>query len=285
MKVMFTVLLSSLFCFNGYSRDFTPRDFTPEIHQENMTAEDGSIQECKVFRTIPGVRYQVEFSRDNVNWTPGDEVYGLGHEYVVAIREIKAAPSPVSGSSSYNVSVVLQSVSDVAGGTMVSWGSLDGGGPRMVRIAGTLVEGWADFPLYADRYEAYDFFIHHPAAKVPQFKWEEPLGPLDRAMFAVLEKNLDEMNRKIINSQARVRLAPRSGPADPSERKFMRLKIDESIDTDMDGSPDWAEFDIAARDQAKAATAPLKSPSLESSASAGLGVESKDPQPVPSIPK
>ncbi|MEY3897597.1 MAG: hypothetical protein RLZZ214_3118 [Verrucomicrobiota bacterium] len=290
MKAMFTVLLSSLFSFNAYSRDFTPRNFTPEIHQEYMTAEDGSIQECKVFRTIPGVRYQVEFSRDGVNWTLGDEVSGLGHEYVVAIREIKAAPSPPASLSSNkspnpcsNVSIVLQSVSDEAGGTMVSWGSLDEGGPRRARIGGTLVEGWANFPLYADRYGAYDFFIHHPTAKVPPLKGEElPLGPLDSAMIAVLEKNLAVMNEKIIHSQARIRLAPLTGPADPDERKFMRVKFDTKIDTDMDGSPDWAEFDLAARDQAEAATAPLKNPSPESSEPA---VKLKDAQPVPGIPK
>ncbi len=169
---------------------------------------------------------------------------------------------------------------------MVSWGSLDENGPRRAMIAGTLVEGWAHFSLYADRYEAYDFFIHHPAAQVPPLKGEDlPLGPLDSAMIAVLEKNLAGMNRKIIHSQARVRLAPRTGPADSDERKFMRVQFDRNIDTDMDGSPDWAEFEIAALDRAEAAIAPLKNSSAESSEPAEPAIELKDSQPVPGIPK
>jgi hypothetical protein len=39
----------------------------------------------------------------------------------------------------------------------------------------------------------------------------------------------------------------RPSPPDPDSKKFWRVHVDADIDTDQDGSPDWAEFEIAAR--------------------------------------
>ncbi len=73
------------------------------------------------------------------------------------------------------------------------------------------------------------------------------LGSLDTAMIADLELNLPAMNLEVANSAARTRNAPPPAPPNPDDRHFWRIHCDWSLDTDHDGSPDWAEFEIAAR--------------------------------------
>lgn len=64
------------------------RDLRPEVHFENT----------------PGVHYQVEVSNDLLDWTPTDEVYGLGHEYVVTMREFTPAALPEPGPAPIQIS-------------------------------------------------------------------------------------------------------------------------------------------------------------------------------------
>jgi hypothetical protein len=70
------------------------RDFRPETHFENITTASGSVLQCVVFPTTPGVMYSLEITHDLVNWTTQNEIYGLGHDYVVTMRETAAAPPP-----------------------------------------------------------------------------------------------------------------------------------------------------------------------------------------------
>ena len=78
------------------------RDFRPASHLENIPADNSSIQECYVFETAPGVAYTVEVSNNLSNWTPQDEIYGLGGEYAVAMREFTPPPPPPPGSPPAN---------------------------------------------------------------------------------------------------------------------------------------------------------------------------------------
>ncbi|MEO5915090.1 MAG: hypothetical protein ABIS50_12720 [Luteolibacter sp.] len=230
------------------------RDFRPESHFENIPLEDSSIQQCYVFHTTAGVEYRVESSNDLIHWTTQDEIYGLGNEYVVTMREYTPPPPPPPGTPpavrpapAKNTSVLFHRSSGASGGTVISWRSLDHGGPVVVRIAGEMVAGWDLMPLYSDRYDAYYFFIMYAGDVANPPAENPPLGPNDTAMLAVLEASLPSMNQKVSDSAARARNSPPPAPADPDSKRFWRVHVDAGIDSDLDGSPDWAEFEIAAR--------------------------------------
>ncbi len=237
---------------------FTPafaRDFRPDGHLENIPLTDSSIQQCYVFRTTAGVRYTVESSADLTNWTAQDDIYGMGNEYAVTLREFTPAPPPPPGtpptthpSPPSNASVRLQRASGGEGGTVVSWASLDHGGPVIVRIVGNMVPAWNQIPLFWDRYGSYNFFIWHPNDTATPPAENPILATKDSAMLAVLEASLPAMNQQVVDSVVRSRNAPPPAPPAPGSRKFLRLLVDATPDTDSDGSPDWAEFEIAARE-------------------------------------
>ena len=73
------------------------RDFRPEGWYESIPATDGSIQQSYVFRTLPGVIYRVEHSDDLATWTAGDEIYGLGHDYITPMFQTAPPPPPEPG--------------------------------------------------------------------------------------------------------------------------------------------------------------------------------------------
>jgi hypothetical protein len=141
------------------------RDFRPEARFENIPATNASVLQCYVFQTSAGVGYQVEVSNDMLHWTATDEIYGLGHEYVVTMREFTPAPPPEPGASpspspsapTKCVSIRMQPATGMAGGTVVAWPSLDNGSSVVVKIDGALDAGWSSIPLYANRFGDYDF--------------------------------------------------------------------------------------------------------------------------------
>ena len=55
------------------------------------------------------------------------------------------------------------------------------------------------------------------------------------------------MNQQVTDSVFRSRNSPLSSPEPPGSKRFWRVKVDPDVDTDQDGSPDWAEFEIVAR--------------------------------------
>ena len=230
------------------------RDFLPEGHMENIPLADSSIQQCYIFRTTAGVRYTVESSTDLTNWTPQDEIYGLGNEYVVTMREYTPPPPPPPGTPpvirpapAINASIRLQRASGPEGGIVVAWPSHDHGGPIVVRIAGEMDPGWNQIPLFSNRFGGYYFFIWHPwyVAALPLS--DSILGPKDTALLAALEASLPAMNQQVADSIVLSRNAPLPGPELPGSKRFWRVKVDPDVDTDSDGSPDWAEFEIFTR--------------------------------------
>ena len=134
----------------AYSRDFLPARWF-----EDIPASDESVQRSLVFQTIPGVVYQVETSQDLSNWTSGPEIYGLGHEHIVPLLEVIAPPPPEPLSGPVNlipfksVSLRVQPEVGATDGIVLSWPSLDHGGPMIYRIPGTLHQAWVDAFLFA----------------------------------------------------------------------------------------------------------------------------------------
>ena len=58
----------------------------PETWFQNLTATDGSTQQCIIFTTIPGVEYTFFHSNNLKDWTEAGETYGLGQEFAAAMR-------------------------------------------------------------------------------------------------------------------------------------------------------------------------------------------------------
>jgi hypothetical protein len=227
------------------------RDFRPESWSENITITGGAVLQCHVFQTVPGIEYRVEASNDLTSWTQTDELYGLGHQYVVAMRELIPAPPPdpeappveVPGPTE-NASIRMQPSAASAGGTIISWASLDHGGPMIHHIAGVMDPAWESIPLFVDRYGDFNFFITLPSIELDPPEFNSPLGPKDLAMIETLEDNLVAMNQQVAASSAAARNAPPPPPSNPNAAKFWRIQCDWSIDTDQDGTPDWMEFEI-----------------------------------------
>ncbi len=127
------------------------------------------MQQSYIFQTTPGVFYRVESSHDMSQWTAEDEIYGMGHEHVVAMREFTPPPPPPPGSGNPVVLPVITPArlvglrvrpsSGAAGGAVVSWRSLDDETPVSMLLAQTLAPGWYAMPFFSERYGNYYFNI------------------------------------------------------------------------------------------------------------------------------
>jgi hypothetical protein len=227
------------------------RDFRPESHSENITLPDASIQECSVFTSIAGVGYTIESSTDLTQWSTQDAFYGTGGQHVVTLRQFKAPPPappgtpPVAtGPQAINASLWIQR--STGGGTLLSWPSLDQDGPMVYKISAEMAAGWNTATGFVEHYGNYEFYLSHPffAAATPPAV-NPPLGPLDSAMLAVFEANFAAMNAQVTASSVPQRNVPATGSSTALPVKFLRIKVDPTLDTDADGSPDWAEFQIS----------------------------------------
>jgi hypothetical protein len=250
----FIQLLPVLSCLLLSVTPTLARDFRPATHMEYLPAGDSSVKECYVIQTTAGVGYTVQSSENLTTWTAEDSFYGLGGEYVVTMRESTPAPPLPLGSPpavrpppTTNVSLRMNRASGTAGGTVICWASLDDGGPRKVRIVGEMVAGWNVIPFYSERFGDFDFFIMHQLPIIAPPVENSFLGEKDTAMLASLEENLAMMNQQVTDSVARARNAPLPGPTAPGSKRFWRVFVNPEVDTDSDGSPDWSEFEIAAR--------------------------------------
>lgn len=229
------------------------RDLVPEYWLEDIPANDQSLQKCLVFRTVAGVGYRVESSADLDSWQTDYQLYGMGHEFVVPVHEIAPPPPPDPEEDpppalppALHVTLQLQPSSATEGGTVVTWKSLDHGGPVIYRIAEAMHADWQTVPLFAERHENHYFFVTHPSVPAAPPAANPQLGPLDEAMIEVLDAHLDDMNETVANSAEVARNTPPPAPPSSDSRRFYRIHADWSIDTDIDRSPDWAEFEVAA---------------------------------------
>ena len=251
MKTVLRLLPIGLFLLNSA----LSRELLPEHWIENIPAGDDSVQQCLVFRTKPGVIYRVETSNDLANWSPGDEIYGLGNEFVTTMREFTPPPvtsggggGPPAGFTPVTVATLRMRRSSSPGGGMIfSWRSLDDGAQVNAVLAQNGSAEWDRMPFYFQRFGSYDFiFLCDVRFPVVAPDVNPPFGPKDAAMFAQLETSFPAMDQEVVASVERSRHASPPVPPDPDGKKFWRVHCDWSADTDGDGSPDWMEFEMAA---------------------------------------
>lgn len=177
----------------------------------------------------------------------------MGHEFVVPMREFTPPPPPPPGetppptlpSPTAYATLMIRPASGVDGGTVVSWKSLDHGGPMLALLEEDLHEDWAQMHLYSRRHGSYYFFILHTGQLRPAPVDQPSLGLRDAALITELESSFPEMNQLVATSAALVRNSPPPAPVAPGPKKFWRIRADWTVDTDGDESPDWAEFEIA----------------------------------------
>lgn len=230
------------------------RDLAPDYWVENVMATDDSVQQSLVFRTVPGVAYRVETTENLTSWTAGDEIYGMGHEYVVPVREFTPPPPPPGGGGGplhtapvrRTVSLMLKRSNAPEGGTVASWPSLGGGGGVTVLLEENLGPGWDLTPLFWVSEGDYNFFIWHPFLPAAPPTSTPSLALADQGFLSELEARLPAMNAQVAINEIHARNAPPPGPPAPGSRKFWRVHADWSVDTDGDESPDWAEFEMMA---------------------------------------
>jgi len=224
---------------------------SPEWHFETEIHADGSRSQHFVFETVAGVDYLVETSGDLQSWEAAEEDrwYGLGHEIVVPMVQTLPPPDPPDPPDppadppppTVHASLVMRPAAS-GGGLVLSWRSLDDGGPAVHHFPLlTMAAAWDSVPLFAATHGGHDFFITHPTTMVEPPS-ENPLhAEADAAMLADFETHFPAMNQSVIDAEAQARLNPPPAPPSEGARKFWRIKADWGLDTDGDGSADWFE--------------------------------------------
>lgn len=232
----------------------TPENpLVPATWFQEITATDGSTQHSVVFTTVPGVEYTFFHSHDLVEWTEIGKTYGLGHEFAAAMFETAPAPPPpdpenppATPPAFTHASVTIQPSSGAAGGTVVSWASLDHGNAVNTLIPGNMAAAWQTVPLFAAAHGNHHFFIIHTTGDAAPPVENPQLDDMDAAMIADLEAGWAGFNTAVATSAETARDTPPPPPA-LDARGFWRIKADWSLDSDNDGSPDHLEFALAAQ--------------------------------------
>lgn len=196
----------------------------------------------------------MERSHDLVDWTPdetfgfGGEIYGMSHDCVVPMRQFTpptASPpgggTPPAGQPPLNVSIRFQRC--ISGGTVATWPALSGSGGVSVLIPGELDDGWDDLRLFWKQYGDYRIFVWHPLGVLPA-PAAGSLSLEDAAFRDALVEHFADINNEVDLNQVEVRNAPPPAPPSPDSKVFWRIRANWSIDTDGDGTPDWAEFEL-----------------------------------------
>ena len=220
----------------------------PDAWFQEITATDGSTQQCVIFTTVPGVEYTFYHSHGLESWTEIGRTYGLGHQFSAAMRETAPAPPPPDpqnppppGSVSLPASITIKPSSGTAGGTVVSWPSVDHGNAVQYLITGTMATAWSSVPLFAETYGTHQFFISHTPGNTAPPAANPVLETKDAAMIADLEAAWSAFNTSVTTAQQTAINTPPPPPA-PDAKGFWRIKADWSLDSDGDGSPDHLEF-------------------------------------------
>ncbi len=254
MKIRTPILSFQIVCSAIIIQGVAARDILPQYWIENIPAADGSIQQSLVFQTVAGVQYLVESSNNLTAWNVEEEIYGMGHQFVVAIRQFTPPPPPLPGNPPAVLpprpvaapTLIFQPASGTEGGTVVIWKSLDNAGPMTFLVEEDLHEDWSESPLFSKRYGNYYFFIWHRNQAVAPPVANPPLGTRDTAMIAQLATSFADMNEIVAESAAIIRNTPWTPLVQtPGAAKFFRIHADWGIDTDWDGSFDWMEFEVA----------------------------------------
>lgn len=226
----------------------------PATWFQDITATDGSTQQCVIFTTVPGVEYTFHHSDDLVSWTEIGKTYGLGHQFSAAMMETAPPPPPADpenppppGPVLELASIIIQRSSGTAGGSVVSWPSLDHGNAVQYIITGNMVAAWDTVPVFAESHGTHQFFVSHPPGSTAPPLANPSLDTRDAAMIADLEAAWSAFNTAVTTSFETARNTPPPPPPAPDARGFLRIKADWGLDSDGDGIVDHAEFALAAQ--------------------------------------
>lgn len=229
----------------------------PSTWFQEITATDGSTQQCIIFTTVPGVEYTFYHSNDLVSWTEVAQTYGLGHEFSAAMRETAPAPPPTDPQNLppvpeplVSASISIAPSSGAAGGTVVSWPSLDHGNAVRHLITATMATEWESVPIFSENHGDHWFAIAPITTSVTPPATNGFLGQNDAAMIADFEAGFAAFNQAVTSSVITARNTPPPPPPAPDSKGFWRIKADWSLDSDNDGSYDHAEFALAASEGA-----------------------------------
>ncbi len=109
---------------------------------------------------------------------------------------------------------------------------------------------WASVPLYVSgggSYLAlhgnYQVTVWRPSGPTPPPS-SLALSPEDMDFRDSLVGAFDSMNAEVAASLASTRNAPVPLPPASGSKAFWRIKADWGVDSDLDGSPDWLEFEV-----------------------------------------
>ncbi len=217
-------------------------------------AETGAKWRTVDFPTVPGVLYELQTSEDLVAWTSQETIYGLGHNLHLSLFELEEAPPAAPGAGQpfvfpprVNVFMLARPARD--GGIVLSWRSLEVGGPMLHRwVSGDLDPAWQRMPFYSRLFGSHYLFvgasIQSPVAR-PEV--ENQLSSTDSAAVSIFVDNLAAMNAEVAANLVNATAMPPPPPADPGAKRFYRLNRS-AIDSDNDGIPDWYELRDVASD-------------------------------------
>jgi len=192
----------------------------PDTWFQEITATDGSTQQCIIFTTVPGVEYTFYHSDALETWTEIGKTYGLGQQFSAAMRETAPPPPPADpdnppapGPVLGQASITIKPSSAPAGGTVVSWPSLDHGNAVQYLITGTMATAWGAVPLFADTHGTHQFFISHTPGNTAPPTGNPILGTKDTEMIADLEAAWTDFNTAVkVSSLSRGSgMMPRNG--------------------------------------------------------------------------
>lgn len=207
-------------------------------------------------QTVPGVLYhlQVSESLEDGSWATVDTTYGSDAEWICPLMQGAAPVTPPPANqpvipavpaNPIRLAYLILERTD-AGGTLVSWCSLDDHtAKRMVLPGVTLDPVWEEFESsymnqHGNHYFALSPNLHRPVS----FSGAGiTLGTLDSAMIADFTASLPAITANITNSVANAALYSHQ-PAPAGARKFYRIAADWSLDSDGDGRLDWQELNL-----------------------------------------
>ena len=237
---------------------FTTLSATPEnplipaTWFQEIAATDGSTQQCIIFTTVPGVEYTFEHSAALETWTEIGKTYGLGQQFAASMRETAPAPAPPDPANPpppapvlANASIIIQPSSGAAGGTVISWSSLDHGSSVSHLIPGSMNAAWDGVPIFAATHGGHQFFISRLGGSAAPPEENAILGTADAAMIADLGAGWADFNAAVATSAQAALNTPPPPPPAPDAMGYWRIKADWSLDSDGDGSPDHLELAAA----------------------------------------
>jgi hypothetical protein len=220
----------------------------PKTPTKTHTFADGSSATAWSLQTVPGVEYTIQISDDLVTWTNSDVIYGLGHEVVTPMFYTQAPPQPVGPPPPAQprkkfVSLLMRPC--LTGGIVVSWKSMVDNSFKVMHLPSlTLVPEWQAQILYCEPFGEFYMWVNHlmMAQEAPASNSQIASGSLDAGFIDGFVEFFPTMNQQVSDHAALAAMAPPPPPTPPGGKKFWRTIANWSLDSDLDGSPDWIEL-------------------------------------------